>query len=93
MPPREHIRDFDTYNDTIPQEPYIYDPGNGARVRNTRQFLSSYFAQPPTLDNPLCAEFAHEEVLEMLCTVLPEETALVRVLYLRFDALVFIRSV
>jgi hypothetical protein len=57
---------------------YIHDPGNGPRVRDTRAFLSSYFAQPPSLDEPLCAEFAQEEVLQMLMTVLPEETALVR---------------
>src|SRR3984957_14648698 len=57
---------------------YIYDPGNGPRVRDTRAFLSYYFAHPPSLDDPLCAEFAQEEVLQMLMTVLPQETALVR---------------
>lgn len=61
----------------LPQVPYIHDPGNGPRVRDTRAFLSSYFAQPPSLDDPLCAEFAQQEVLQMLFTVLPEETALV----------------
>ncbi|KAJ3985873.1 hypothetical protein F5890DRAFT_1572633 [Lentinula detonsa] len=60
------------------QEPYIHDPGNGPRVRNTRAFLKSrYFSQPPALDDPLCAEFAQEEVLQMLKTVLPEELALI----------------
>ncbi|KAJ4498724.1 hypothetical protein C8R41DRAFT_123689 [Lentinula lateritia] len=60
------------------QEPYIYDPGNGPRVRDTRAFLASrYFSQPPALDDPLCAEFAQEEVLQMLQTVLPEELALI----------------
>lgn len=58
--------------------PNIYDPGNGPRVRDTRAFLSSFFAQPPALDDELCAEFAQEEILQMLCTVLPEETAIVR---------------
>lgn len=58
--------------------PNIYDPGNGPRVRDTRAFLPSFFAQPPALDDPLCAEFAQEEILQMLCTVLPEETAIVR---------------
>lgn len=58
--------------------PNIYDPGNGPRVRDTRAFLSSFFAQPPAWDDELCAEFAQEEVLQMLCTVLPEEFALVR---------------
>lgn len=32
------------------QQPYIHDPGNGPRVRDTRAFLeSSFFAQPPAL--------------------------------------------
>src|ERR1700730_4557155 len=57
---------------------YIHDPGNGPRVRDTRAFLSSYFAHPPSLDDPLCAEFAQEEVLQMLMTVLPKDIALVR---------------
>jgi hypothetical protein len=61
----------------LPQKPFIHDPGNGHRVRDTRAFLSSFFAQPPALDDPLCAEFSQDEVLQMLCTVLPEETALV----------------
>ena len=30
------------------------------------------------MDDPLCAEFAQREILQMLYTVLPEETALVR---------------
>jgi len=55
--------------------PYIHDPGNGPRVKDTRAFLGSYFAQPVSLYDPLCAEFAQEEVLEMLRTVLPNETA------------------
>ncbi|KDR74061.1 hypothetical protein GALMADRAFT_250790 [Galerina marginata CBS 339.88] len=59
------------------QEPFIYDPGNGPRVRDPRAFMSSFFAQPPTLEDPLCAEFAQEEVLQMLSTVLPDETALI----------------
>ena len=70
------------HDDPIPlslvSEPFIYDPGNGPRVRNVPAFLASTFAAPPTLDDPLCAEFAQEEMLEMLCAVLPEETALVR---------------
>ncbi|GLB44609.1 hypothetical protein LshimejAT787_1702360 [Lyophyllum shimeji] len=62
----------------IPQRPFIHDPGNGPRVRDTRAFLESkFFAQPPALDIPLCAEFAQEEVLQMLMTVLPEEIALI----------------
>ncbi|KAJ6542712.1 hypothetical protein B0H19DRAFT_1222017 [Mycena capillaripes] len=68
----------DSYADEgLPQKPFIHDPGNGHRVRDTRAFLSSFFAQPPALDDPLCAEFSQDEVLQMLCTVLPEETALI----------------
>ncbi|KAK7443571.1 hypothetical protein VKT23_015744 [Stygiomarasmius scandens] len=64
--------------DIFPQQPYIHDPGNGPRVRDTRAFLASaYFAQAPALDDPLCAEFAQEEVLQMLQTVLPDEMALI----------------
>jgi len=61
----------------LPQKPFIHDPGNGHRVRDMRAFLSSFFAQPPALNDPLCAEFSQDEVLQMLCTVLPEETALI----------------
>ncbi|KAH7921140.1 hypothetical protein BV22DRAFT_1132543 [Leucogyrophana mollusca] len=64
-------------DESLPHAPNIYDPGNGPRVRSARAFLSSFFAQPPSLDDPLCAEFAQEEVLQMLCTVLPEETAII----------------
>ena len=73
--------------------PYIYDPGNGPRVRDAHAFISSkYFAQEPAMhvrhlqpvgqtpanpfQIPLCAEFAQPEILEMLRTILPEETAL-----------------
>ncbi|KAG6916827.1 hypothetical protein DXG01_005212 [Tephrocybe rancida] len=59
----------------MPQTPFIHDPGNGPRVRDARAFISSPFAQPPALDDPLCAEFAQEEVLEMLMSILPEEVA------------------
>ncbi|KAJ7079770.1 hypothetical protein B0H15DRAFT_787694 [Mycena belliarum] len=61
------------------QKPFIHDPGNGQRVRDMRAFLTSpfHFAQPPALDDPLCAEFAQDEILQMLYTVLPEETALI----------------
>jgi hypothetical protein len=62
--------------------PIIHDPGNGPRVKNMRAFLNSSFSQPACMDDPLCAEFAQREILQMLCTVLPEETALVRPLLL-----------
>jgi hypothetical protein len=57
--------------------PIIHDPGNGPRVKNMQAFLNSSFSQPAWVDDPLCAEFAQREILQMLCTVLPEETALV----------------
>jgi hypothetical protein len=65
--------------DALPQEPAIYDPGNGPRVKNVHAFLVSSFAAPPSLEDDLCAEFAQEEVLDMLCTVLPYELAMVSV--------------
>ncbi|EJF59238.1 hypothetical protein DICSQDRAFT_109054 [Dichomitus squalens LYAD-421 SS1] len=55
--------------------PFIHDPGNGPRVKDIRAFLASKLASPPSLDDPLCGEFADDAVLQMLCTVLPEETA------------------
>ena len=58
--------------------PIIVNHGNGPRVQDMHAFLSSSFAPPPCTTDPLCAEFAQREILQMLCTVLPEETALVR---------------
>lgn len=35
----------------LPPLPFIHDPGNGPRIRDTRAFLTSkFFAQPPALD-------------------------------------------
>ncbi|KAJ8590657.1 hypothetical protein M405DRAFT_766044 [Rhizopogon salebrosus TDB-379] len=68
--PTPYVQDL--HDDFIPS---IHDPGNGPRVRDVRAFLSSFFAQPPSLDDPLCAEFSQEEVHQMLCTTLPDETA------------------
>ncbi|KAG1728975.1 uncharacterized protein EDB91DRAFT_1060230 [Suillus paluster] len=70
--PTPHVQDFH-----VEVLPIIHDPGNGPRVRDIRGFLSSFFAQPPSLDDPLCAEFSQEEVLQMLCTALPKETAII----------------
>lgn len=61
------------------QRPFIYDPGNGPRIRDARMFLNSSFAQPVSEEDELCKEFAQKEVLEMLMAVLPEETALVSI--------------
>jgi hypothetical protein len=58
--------------------PIIVNHGNGPRVQDMHAFLNSWFAPPPWTDDPLCAEFSQREILQMLCTVLPEETALVR---------------
>jgi hypothetical protein len=52
--------DLSTFDDSVPPKclegdflppiPYIYDPGNGPRVRDTHAFLSSrYFAQKPAM--------------------------------------------
>ncbi|KAJ3534979.1 hypothetical protein NMY22_g6685 [Coprinellus aureogranulatus] len=63
---------------TLQKPAVIHDPGNGPRVRNVREFMKSeFFAQPPSHDDPLCAEFAQPEVLQMLQTVLPEESAMI----------------
>jgi hypothetical protein len=43
--------DLDHIEEVLCQKPFIHDPGNGPRVRDTRAFLaSSYFSQPPALD-------------------------------------------
>ena len=57
------------------KNPFIHDPGDGPRVKDVRAFLASSLAAPPSLDDPLCMEFSDEAVLEMLCAVLPYETA------------------
>lgn len=71
-----------THTTTLPPLPYVHDPGNGPRVRQMLPFLSSFFAQPRSTSDPLCAEFADEAIAEMLCSALPEELALVRHLVL-----------
>ncbi|KAI0791537.1 hypothetical protein BC629DRAFT_1287782 [Irpex lacteus] len=57
--------------------PCVEDLGDGPRVRDVKTFLASKIAAPVSLDDPLCAEFGQREVLEMLCCVLPEETAMI----------------
>jgi hypothetical protein len=72
-------KELEVVDKTVLEEPCIHDPGNGPRVRDIHAFLKSrFFAQGPALDDPLRAEFAQEEVLQMLKTVLPEEMAMVR---------------
>ncbi|CDO70416.1 hypothetical protein BN946_scf184999.g57 [Trametes cinnabarina] len=75
-PPAEFI-DEPPIPSSLLQTPFIYDPGDGPRVKDPRAFMASRLAAPPTLNDELCAEFAEEAVLQMLCTVLPEETALI----------------
>ena len=73
---------YTAHEPTIPPSllkiPFIHDPGDGPRIKDTRAFIASSLAAPPSVDDPLCAEFADEAVPQMLYTVLPEETALVR---------------
>ena len=69
----------DEVETTLLHEPPIYDPGTGPRVKSMGEFLRSSFASEPAWDDELCAEFAQEEMLEMLRAVLPEEMALVSV--------------
>lgn len=59
------------------KRPCIEDNGDGPHVRDVHEFLETRFAAPPSVEDPLCAQFALEEVLEMLSAVLPEETATV----------------
>ena len=58
--------------------PCVEDFGSGPHVRDISAFLDSRIAAPPSAEDALCAEFAQREVLEMLCAVLPPETAMVR---------------
>ena len=73
----ESVVGLDEVERSLPREPPVYDAGTGPRVKSMDEFLRSSFASEPTWDDELCAEFAQEEMLEMLRTVLPEEMALV----------------
>ena len=73
----EQDAELDKLEEMLPREPPIYDPGTGPRVRSMGEFLQSSFASEPTWEDELCAEFAQEEMLEMLRAVLPDEMALV----------------
>ena len=39
-----------TVEQVMLKQPFIYDPGNGPRVRIAKEFISSFFAQPPAYD-------------------------------------------
>jgi len=67
----------DKLEELLLREPPVYDPGTGPRVKSMGEFLRSSFASEPTWDDELCAEFAQEEMVEMLRSVLPDEMALV----------------
>lgn len=71
------------YADCLPKPPCIENKGDGFFIRDVIEFIDSRFASAPSLEDPLCAEFAQDEVLDMLCTVLPEETAMVRFVILQ----------
>lgn len=73
---REYRRDLVEHSLSM-RPPCIEHTGDGVRVRDVFDFIDSHFASPPSYEDPLCAEFAQEEVLDMLCAVLPEETAAV----------------
>lgn len=66
------------YDDVgVPAPPCVTDQGNGPHVNDVRAFLASRLCSAPSLDDALCAEFAREEVREMLGAVLPEDMALI----------------
>lgn len=79
LPPGFYNHQQDVAGFALPKKPFIQDPGNGPRVRDIQAFLASSFAAPPSLEDELCAEFAQEELLQMLCSILPQETAMVGV--------------
>ena len=73
----EQGAELDELEQMLLREPPVYDPGTGPRVKSMDEFLRSSFASEPTWDDELCAEFAQEEMVEMLRSVLPDEMALV----------------
>lgn len=45
----------------LPLLPFIHDPGNGPRIRDTRAFLTSkFFAHPPALDVSVISTAFHD---------------------------------
>jgi len=77
----EQGAELDKLEELLLREPPVYDPGTGPRVKSMDEFLRSSFASEPTWDDELCAEFAQEEMVEMLRSVLPDEMALVSTQY------------
>ncbi|SRR5258708_5992803 len=56
---------------------YLRPSASGPRLSGIQEFMSSPFAEPPTLSDPHCAYFASEHVLNALTYYLPFELALV----------------
>lgn len=77
----ERGAELDKLEELLLRGPPVYDPGTGPRVKSMGEFLRSSFASEPTWDDELCAEFAQEEMVEMLRSVLPGEMALVSTQY------------
>ncbi|KLO16587.1 hypothetical protein SCHPADRAFT_995014 [Schizopora paradoxa] len=63
--------------ESVLQQPFITDPGNGPRVKDVSAYLSSFFCIPPDIKDPICAAFAAMGVLEMLMMALPREVAII----------------
>ncbi|KAG9006210.1 hypothetical protein FRB94_000905 [Tulasnella sp. JGI-2019a] len=60
-----------------PSQPFLLDPGNGARVLDMMQFLESPFADPVCETDERCVDFASPEVFPILQQVLPFQVALI----------------
>ena len=60
------------------KQPFVFDAGDGPRVKDMRGFLSSFFVPPPSLDESACCQFAEPDICLALQSILPYEIALVR---------------
>ncbi|KAF8317278.1 uncharacterized protein EI90DRAFT_2979154 [Cantharellus anzutake] len=56
---------------------YLRPSASGPRLSSVQEFVSSPFADPPTLSDPQCAYFASENILNALTYYLPFELALI----------------
>ncbi|KAF8755319.1 hypothetical protein RHS01_05679 [Rhizoctonia solani] len=56
---------------------FIVDPGTGPRVRDLYAFLTSPFAAPPTLDDPVCDWFFDSTTYAIIEQLLPQELSLI----------------
>ncbi|CEL62587.1 hypothetical protein RSOLAG1IB_04943 [Rhizoctonia solani AG-1 IB] len=55
----------------------IVDPGTGPRVRDLYAFLTSPFAAPPSLDDPVCDWFFDSTTYAIIEQLLPQELSLI----------------